>query len=107
MGTQTTLDVLGLNAVDGQVHGSTSDSAKDTSKPQYRDASDEAVSPVSGEHTDQSEPHPDQRRGGVIGTPSTVTPPRTQDADTVHDGYGGRGSGKKDVDGDWDEVARA
>ena len=107
MGTQTALDALGLNSVEGQIHGSTSDSAKDTSKPQYRDASNEAVDRLSGEYVDQSEPHSDQRRGGIIGTPSTVTPPHTKDDDTAHDGLGGRGPGKKNVDGDWDEVARA
>lgn len=102
MATKTALELLGLNALDGQVVGSSTDSAKDTSKAQPRDASKEEVDRVSNEYADQSEPHSDQRRGGVIGTPSTITPPHTEDADTVHDGYQGRGAGKKDVDGDWD-----
>lgn len=102
MGTRTTLEVLGLTSLDGQVHGSSSDAAKDTSKPSYRDATSEEVERVSGEYADTSNPHSDQRRGGVVGTPSTVTPPHTEDADTVHDRYGGRGAGKKNISAGWD-----
>ena len=60
MGTSTAQDVLGLTDFDGKVTGSTSDSAKDTAKPQFRNASDEPVARVSGEYDDQSEPHPDE-----------------------------------------------
>ena len=65
MGTQTAQQMLGITSIEGQVHGSTSDAAKDTSKPQFRGASLEPVDRVSNEYVDQSEPHSDQRRGGL------------------------------------------
>lgn len=93
--TKTWEQLLGIDSVDGQVQGSTSDTAKvNATNPR----SDEvAVSRVSGEYTDQSEPHPDQRRGGVPGTPIAVT----LNTEVDHDGYMGRGSGTKTVDARW------
>jgi hypothetical protein len=90
---RTAADILGIDAPTGNVKGSHSDGAKRSTLPAYR-GDDEAVSRVSGEHTDQPNPHPDQRRDGVPGTPVNIT----TDAEVDHDGYMGRGSGKKTVD---------
>lgn len=83
---RTALDILGLTALDGKV------------LPQLSSTGRSEISRVTGEHTDQSNPHPDQRRGGLPGSAVTITP----DTEVDHDGYQGRGSGKKDVSGDWD-----
>ena len=83
---RTALDILGLTALEGKV------------LPQFSSTGRSSVARVTGEHTDQSEPHSDQRRGGVPGSAVTITP----DTEADHDGYQGRGSGKKDTDGTWD-----
>lgn len=83
---RTALDILGLTDLDGKV------------LPSYSSTGRSSVPRVTGELTDQSEPHSDLRRGGLPGSPVTITP----DSEVAHDGYQGRGSGKKDVDGSWD-----
>ncbi len=96
MGTQTWQSMLGIDAPDGQVHYLGEAGRTTTEVPR-----------VTDEYAEQSQPDSDQRRGGVVGTPSTVTVPNTKDSETDHDGYMGRGPGPKVVHGDWDEDARA
>jgi len=53
--------------------------------------------------SDSSYPRPDTRRGGRAGSSSTITPPNTQDPDTIFDGYSGRGHGRGYTSPSWDE----
>ncbi len=105
MGTQTAFDVLGITEIDPQVHGSTTDAVKVNAVNTRGDNVD--VSRVSNEYVDQASPHP------MVGDPTAADSgaadgldtdyARTLVGDVDHDGYGGRGVGKKDVDADWDE----
>lgn len=83
---RTALDILNLTALDGKV------------KPQFSSTGRSSVARVTDEYADASNPHPDQRRGGVLGTGVTII----VDTEANHDGYQGRGSGKKDTAGTWD-----
>lgn len=82
--TQTALGILGIDALDGNI------------KPKFSArANPESQNP---DPIDVSTPHPDMRRGGTDGNPVSIT----EDTAADHDGYMGRGSGKKTIDGNWD-----
>lgn len=103
-GTQTAGEVLGFDDFELQVHGSSTDAVKVNAANPRSDTVD--VSRVTSEYVDQAAPHP------MIGDPTAADSAnadgedadyaRTLSSEVDHDGYGGRGGGKKDVDGTWD-----
>ena len=83
---RTAKDILNIDSIEKNIPPKLSSTGRTT------------AARVTDEYTDQSEPHSDQRRGGLPGSPVTITP----DAEVSHDGLGGRGSGKKNTDTSWD-----
>ena len=104
MGTQSVRDVLGFATDSPMDHANRTrpspvESSRDTNsdgKDDVMAAAASAYEHVPGARADEDRPR-DGRFGGVAGTNSTTRALHSEDADTVHDGYGGRGSGKKDV----------
>lgn len=101
MGTTTSLSILGIDAVDGNVHGTSTDAARVNAVNNR--LADEPVPRVANEFIDQAEPH------SMLGDPTldnatggTTDATRIEDTDAAYDGYGGRGAGKKFTDGSWD-----
>lgn len=97
-GTKTWQELLGI------------DSAEKNIKPTFDSTNRSSVARKTNEHADQNAPASDQRRGGTPGqydeTNGFSSDYPTEDTRTRHDGYMGRGSGKKGVSADWDEDER-
>jgi hypothetical protein len=88
-------DILGFENVEGPIRGTTTAAAKCTVSRAAPRTDVEAVPRVTNEYVDQPNPH------SMLGDPSDDNlgdSSRTEDASVDHDGYGGRGTGKKDVD---------
>lgn len=100
MAAQTAREMLGFNEGSPMDHATQVQGLDNIARQTSTGKADDIVR-VSGEHSDQHYPG-DKRRGGDADKSSTITPPHTLDADTVHDGNLGRGPGKKTVDSRYD-----
>lgn len=97
-GTKTWQELLGINSVEKNI------------KPNLGGTNRSSIPRKTNEYADQNIPTSDQRRGGTPDQYNNTNGfssdyPET-DTRTRHDGYMGRGTGKKGVSGDWDEDAR-